>query len=130
MIVLDTHAWIWFVNEPDKLGKRAVDAIENARRDGSGLHISCISSWEVYMLVKQGRLSLGIAPDIWVSRCERLSFIRFHPISNAIAQLAVGADLHADPADRFIAATATYLGATLITKDRKLRAARKINTLW
>ena len=42
----------------------------------------------------------------------------------------IGDAWDADPADRFIAATSVYLGATLITKDRKLRNSRKVRTLW
>ncbi|MBN1674851.1 MAG: PIN domain-containing protein [Kiritimatiellae bacterium] len=48
----------------------------------------------------------------------------------AIARLAVSMALHADPADRLIAATAAYLGARLVTKDRRLRASAKVKCLW
>jgi PIN domain nuclease of toxin-antitoxin system len=75
MIVLDTHAWIWFINSPGDLGERATAAINKAQRDGEGLHISCISIWEIHMLVAKGRLALAITPDLWVNRCEKLSFI-------------------------------------------------------
>jgi PIN domain nuclease of toxin-antitoxin system len=62
MIVLDTHAWIWFINSPEELGKRAASAIEKTRTSGEGLHISCISTWEIHMLSAKRRLSLAIAP--------------------------------------------------------------------
>lgn len=132
MIVLDTHAWIWFINSPGQLGARAIAAIHDARLSGSGLHISCISTWELHMLVSKGRLSLTIAPEVWVARCERLSFLRFHPLSNDIARLAVtgcGAT-HADPADRIIMATALYLGASVVTKDDRIRDAGVVNCIW
>ena len=56
MIVLDTHAWIWFIDAPENLGAGASQAIEEARTSGAGLHVSCISTWELHMLVNRGRL--------------------------------------------------------------------------
>jgi len=132
VIVLDTHTWIWFINSPEELGKRAVVAIDKARSTGEGLHISCISTWEIHMLAAKNRLTLAIAPDLWVSRCERLSFIRFHPVNNSIARLAVTAcaAMHADPADRMIVATALYLGASVVTRDEKIKASALVPCIW
>lgn len=132
MIVLDTHAWIWFVNAPSELGAHAAAAIDEARRTGEGLHVSCISTWEIHMLATKGRLSFTIAPDVWVQRCEKLSFFRFHPVNNTIARLAVSAcaNMHADPADRIIVATALYLGASVITRDEKLRSGGAAACIW
>jgi PIN domain nuclease of toxin-antitoxin system len=132
MIVLDTHAWIWFINSPEVLSKRAASAIEKARNSGEGLHISCISTWEIHMLAAKGRLSLAIAPEVWVARCERLSFVRFHPVNNSIARLAVSAcgTMHADPADRIIVATALYLGASVVTRDERIKACGLAPCIW
>jgi len=132
MIVLDTHAWIWFINSPDELGKRAAAAIGKARDNSEELHVSCISTWEIHMLAAKARLSLGIAPEVWVARCERLSFLRFHAVNNVIARMAVTdcANLHADPADRMIVATAMYLGATVVTRDSKIRDCGLVKCAW
>ena len=132
MIVLDTHAWIWFIDSPGKLGAWAVAAIEKARLNGTGLHISCISTWEVHMLVAKGRLSLDVTPEVWVSRCERLSFLRFHPLNNEIARLAVTGcgSTNADPADRIIMATALYLGGSVVTCDEKIRDSGAVKCIW
>ncbi len=129
MIILDTHAWIWFVDNPAKLGKEALNAIE-ASIQNQTLYISSISSWEILLLEKKGRLKLSIPAEVWLERCEKTNLFSFIPIDNSISRISVALDIHADPADRFIAATAIYLGATLITKDRKLRDSRKIKTLW
>jgi len=132
MIVLDTHAWIWFIDSPDKLGKRATAAIEKARHAGESLHLSCISTWEVHMLAAKQRLSLAIAPELWVNRCERLGVLRFHPVDNAIARLSVVAcsAMHPDPADRIIVATALYLGASVVTCDEKIKTCGIAPCLW
>ena len=52
MIVLDTHAWIWWVAVPDKLSARAHHAIDAAE----ALGVCAISCWEVAMLVARRRL--------------------------------------------------------------------------
>ena len=132
MIVLDTHAWIWFVNSPETLGAAAAQAINQARGDGQRLHVSCISTWELYMLVDKGRLSLAIAPGVWVARCEKLTVLQFEPVNNDIARISVTecAALHADPADRMIVATALYLGASVVTKDDKIRSSGVVRCIW
>lgn len=132
MIVLDTHAWIWFIDSPEELGKQATAAISEARDSGEELHISCISTWELHMLTAKDRLSLGITPDVWVSRCERLSFLRFHAVNNVIARMAVTdcESMHADPADRMITATAMYLGASVVTRDDKIQKAGLVPCIW
>ncbi len=132
MIVLDTHAWVWFIDDPERLSSASREAVAGARQSGEGLHVSCISTWEVHMLVAKGRLSMGVAPDIWVSRCEKLSFLNFQPVNNDIARLSVTAcaDMHGDPADRLIAATALYLGAPVVTRDAKIRNSGIVPCIW
>lgn len=132
MILLDTHAWIWFIDAPEKLGRKAATAIDRERKAGRNLHISCISTWEVHMLASKQRLSLAIAPELWVHRCEKLSILRFHPVDNSIAHLSVTAcaSMHSDPADKIIVATALYLGASVVTCDEKIKACGIVPCVW
>lgn len=55
MILLDTHAWIWWVTESIQLSKQAAQAI--AQADCLGVHV--ISCWEVAMLVEKGRIGFN-----------------------------------------------------------------------
>ena len=84
------------------------------------------------MLVKKGRLELRMDVEEWVAKSEALPFLHFVPMDNRIAvlsnQLAEG--LHEDPADRIITATALVMGATLITRDQRLRDYPRVETLW
>jgi len=128
VIVLDTHIWIDFIDRPDSLPKPALEAIRG-RHEPVG--ISSISAWEVLMLERQGRLELKIPIRLWVEKCERLAMFQFIPVDNTIARLAVELPepLHSDPADRIIIATALSLGATLITRDRKIVDYPHVKTL-
>ena len=70
--------------------------------------------------------------DDWVARSEALPFLEFVPVDNRIAirSTQLGDAFHADPADRIIVATALTLGATVVTKDRRLRRYKQIETVW
>jgi PIN domain nuclease of toxin-antitoxin system len=129
MIVLDTHAWIWFVDDPSKLSRKLLDAVD-VSIENQNLYISSISVWEVMLLVSKNRLRFAVPVESWLERCEKTGLFSFIPVDNAISKLSVNMSLHGDPADRFIAATAVHLGARLATKDKKLRASHKVETLW
>lgn len=131
MILLDTHAWIWWVGAPDQLSPVAREAADRAADEG-GLHVSAISVWEAAMLVDRGRLVLSLPFNEWLRRCEDLRFLHFVPVDHRVAVRAVHlpGDLHRDPADRIIVATAMGLGIPLVTRDRKLRDYPHVQTIW
>jgi PIN domain nuclease of toxin-antitoxin system len=82
--------------------------------------------------VRRGRLELSMDVGDWVAKAEALPLLRFVPVDNRIALRSVllPPPLHNDPADRIIVATALQLGATLITKDEKLRGYPHVRTVW
>jgi PIN domain nuclease of toxin-antitoxin system len=119
VILLDTHVAIWLANEDRNLGAQAREIILRARED-SELAISAVSFWEIALLVSKDRLELH--KDAFVLRIDLLnSGVTEVPLTGDVAMLAVGLEnLHADPADRFIAATAIAHDALLITADDRL----------
>jgi PIN domain nuclease of toxin-antitoxin system len=131
VIVLDTHVWVWYINSPDDLSSRALEAIADAKED-SAVYISSISAWEIYMLESNGRLEMKIPALSWVRKCERLSFLKFVPVDNEIVRLAVQLpeEFRPDPADRMIIATSLILGASLVTKDRRILDYEHVQTIW
>lgn len=129
MILLDTHTWIWWVDDPSALSSSAREVVERAAAD-AGLAISSISAWEVAMLLSKGRLELTMELADWVRHSQALPFVSFVPVSNRIAIQAVSLPIHPDPADRIIIATAQNLSATLVTKDRKISAYEGVETVW
>jgi len=50
MIVLDTHVWLWWLSNPEKLTVAASRAIDDGIRD-EGIIISAISTWEIALLL-------------------------------------------------------------------------------
>lgn len=131
MIVLDTHVWVWWVSGHEELSAPAAKVIHEGVRDRT-IHVSSISVWEVAMLVRRERLVLTADVADWVARSEALPFLRFVPVNNRIAlgALRMPEPLHSDPADRIILATTQVLGATLVTRDRRLLDYPHVETMW
>lgn len=131
VILLDTHALVWWATEDPALSTRAKLAIRSAGNDGS-LVASTISVFEIATAVRKGRLALGVPLDRWLAALGALPELRFEPVSVDVAYLAGGLEneIPGDPADRMIVATARALGATLITADDRLRRTPGIDTVW
>ncbi len=128
VVVLDTHALVWWTQEPDLLGKGARSAIENARR----IIVPAIVFWEVALLVRKARLRLKRAqsPLEWMGRVLDIARVVAAPLLPEIALGADGLDMHPDPADRFIVATAMHEKAPVVTKDDLLRGLPWLKTIW
>jgi PIN domain nuclease of toxin-antitoxin system len=131
MILLDTHAWVWFVADPGRLSHAARDKINNAVKIQQ-VYISTISTWEVAMLVKKGRLELTMNVEEWIFTSERLPFFHFVPIDTAIAVQSVNlpGKLHDDPADRIIIATARKMNVPIISKDKRILSYPHVSAVW
>ena len=131
MIVVDTHVLVWWVNHPEKLSEKARGKMEKEQQEGT-IFVSSITVWEIYLLVKKGRLQLKMETDTWLEKIESLSFIQFLAIDNKIAakSVTIPGEFHGDPADRIIVATAREKGATLITADDRIRKYPHVQSLW
>ena len=84
MILLDTHAWVWWLSQPDRIGQQAAAAIDEAVRRDAAL-VSAISVSEVAMLASRGRLRLDRPVRAWIATAEAVAGFRFVPIDNRIA---------------------------------------------
>jgi len=121
-LLLDTHVWLWFAEGMStKLSARSVAMIDKARRE-VGLLVSAISVWELGMQIAKGRVQLSAPLNIWVRRAVNAPGIRLVPVDGDIAveSTALPGTLHADPADRFLIATARVLNATIATRDAQI----------
>ena len=104
-MVLDTHVLVWLDRDMPELGS-VCRAAADAALAADALAVSAITFWEVGMLVGKGRLALDATLADW-RRDLLAAGLRELPFDGRVALRAAGlADLHPDPADRFIAATA------------------------
>jgi PIN domain nuclease of toxin-antitoxin system len=126
LIVLDTHALLWWVGSPKQVGKAATAAIDGADAIG----VPAIVFWEVALLARLERIALDRPSIDWVEAVLSIPRVVTLPLTASIAVRADSLDMHADPADRFIVATVIEHGAKLATKDKALRRLRSVETVW
>lgn len=132
MIVLDTHALIWWVNSDEQLSQTARKAIEKELGGDGQLMVSAITAWEIAMLVVKGRLTLTMDIDEWletVASIEGVAFVSVD-VDVAVQSVRLPGEFHPDPADRLIVALARHYSATLVTADAKIRSYRHVKTIW
>jgi PIN domain nuclease of toxin-antitoxin system len=128
MIVLDTHAWLWWVSKPSSLNRTARSRIDRETRIG----VSAISCLEVATLVAKGRISLDRDTLEWLEAALATRKVELIPLTPPIAVKAtqLGNDFPGDPADRIIAATSILESAPLVTKDSRIRDSSAVITVW
>jgi PIN domain nuclease of toxin-antitoxin system len=127
MIVLDTHAWIWWTSDPAKLGRRGRAAIEAADRIG----VPAVCCFEVAAAAARGRIGLDRAPLEWLEQALTLPRVQVMPLTPAVSVKATQlGGFHGDPADRLIVATAIIESATLVTRDKNIRNYPGVTTVW
>jgi PIN domain nuclease of toxin-antitoxin system len=121
-LVLDTHIWIWYVqNESKQFSRRIVQPVEDAVQRGDVV-VSAISVWEVAMLEALGRIDLSLDIRAWVGRALSFPGVRLKGLSPTIAveSTRLPGNPHRDPADRLLIATARFMGAALVTRDERI----------
>lgn len=124
-LLLDTHIWLWSLREPSRIAKRVQTILNDP---GNELWLSPISTWEALTLHRKNKIRLHIDPVSWVAR--NTIQLREAPLTHEIVVAAHQLQLpHADPADRFLAATAKLLGLTFVTSDENLLGLGDIATL-
>ncbi len=123
-LLLDTHIWIWSKSDPKRLGKRVAAELSKSSND---LWLSPVSVWEALALMQKGRIRVE-NPFAWVERAAEQ--MREAPLTREIVSVGMALPLaHADPADRFLAATAKVLKLTLVTADQRLLGLGEISSL-
>ena len=115
---LDTHALIWFREANQRLGPQARREIELSLGNAAAA-VSVISFWEIAMQLQKGRIVLPLDLASW--RQDLLEYgLTEIPVTATIASRAgFLPDMHGDPCDRLIVATAIE-GHELITADERI----------
>jgi PIN domain nuclease of toxin-antitoxin system len=122
-LLLDTCAAIWMMNG-DPMAQAAIEAVDDASQNGL-LWVSAITAWEVALKSRPGRPDsprLNATASEWYATLIALPGVREAPLSGTLALRSVALpELHKDPGDRFIIATAMELRAMIVTRDGEMQ---------
>ena len=128
MILLDTHAFVWLTSDNSMLPDKAKAAITE---HALSLCISSITALEIALLVKRERLILPLPVTEYIEKALSFHEIReCLPDRKILIKSAELPDIHNDPFDRIIIATALVHDMPIITKDRKFTGYPNIITIW
>ena len=129
--LLDTHTWIWWNMNPEKLSEKVKMLIQDT--DGyDELLLSAISPWEFSKLLEKKRLGISCDPEDWINSAldmPKLRVVHLYPVL-AYRSTVLPQPFHDDPADQVIVATAREENATILTKDRKILTYDHVQSLW
>jgi len=131
VILLDTHVLVWTAVSPERLTRRAANAIRQAERS-SGLAVASITLWELAFLFWRGHLRRRGTVEASLRHVVEVTRVAIKEISVEIALLAqqFPATFPPNPQDRLIAATAIADGMPLVTADDDIRASPLVRTIW
>lgn len=117
-ILLDTHVFLWMQFESKKLSANLTDLL---KRDEVSWHFSQVSLLEIQIKYDLGKFSLPEAPGGWLVELVEKSGLAYHPLNNeAIFMLGKLPDIHRDPFDRLLVATALTEGWEIATVDEQI----------
>ncbi len=126
-ILLDTHVLIFDALFPDKLSPNAIKFLSQAEK----LYCADISLWEITMLLSKGRVKVDVTVEDFLKDLLLSRAIEVLPITPSIASASQRwLNLHKDPSDLLIAATALCHEIPLLTKDEILHTLSEIKCIW
>jgi PIN domain nuclease of toxin-antitoxin system len=128
MTLLDTHVFVWLASDQGALSPAALATI---KKDRDSLFISVVTSWEVALLHKKGRIFLPLPPAEFMQRALRHHGVQELPLQREIVLAGVALpDIHNDPFDRILVAEALHNKCRIITKDEKIPLYSGVKAIW
>lgn len=129
--LLDTHVWIWWNMNPQKLSGRVRTLISSPVRYDE-LLLSAISLWEFAKLLEKRRLAISCDPEEWLREALQMPKLRLVPLSPSVAYRStiLPKPFHDDPADQIIVATAREENAAILTADERIRSYPHCRNIW
>lgn len=124
--LIDTHCWLWWHIDPDRLGRRTVKLIEDK---DSVIFFSVVSAWEIVIKYNLKKIKLPLPPSDYIDKRLKISFMDVMHVSLAhVLQVEKLPDHHKDPFDRLLIAQAMTEKLSVITADHQFQQY-KIKTI-
>jgi PIN domain nuclease of toxin-antitoxin system len=127
-VCIDTHALVWHLSSPTRLGKSAVRLLRDADRGRVSVLVPAIVAIELALLRESGRKTIGI-PQLEGLIATQPAFSLL-PLDLAQAREFALLETFRDPFDRMIVAAARAAGAPLLTADARIRDSALLEVVW
>lgn len=130
-VLLDTHALIWYLANPERLSVLASEEIDNTVKTGGSLFVSVISIVEIIYLVEKGKIPEEGLKELMENIKKPDAELKILPVDLYVADELqnISREQVTDMPDRIIAATSRYCNMSLITKDNRIIHS-DIKTIW
>ena len=115
-ILLDTHIYLWWLEDHPKLSTEARTLIG----DATEVYVSSASIWEASIKAGIGKLDVDV--DALVAEIAGSGFSELQISARHAAAVRGLADIHNDPFDRLLIAQAICEPLRFLTHDGKLKA--------
>lgn len=126
-LLLDTHIFLWLINNDKRLSDRFRQEISNPNNER---FLSVVSIWECIIKYQLGKLSFPSSPEIYLPSQRKKHLIKSLVIDeNSLVQLINLPSLHRDPFDRLLISQALQYNLTIVTEDRAVLAYPLVNFL-
>lgn len=126
-LLLDTHTFIWWVDEPEKLSSNALQALED---ENNHLFLSLVSIWEMQIKIQLGKMKVNLPLKDLVESQEQANGLEILAITREhIFALDSLPFHHKDPFDRLLLAQAIIENISIVTEDQKV-SAYSVSVLW
>jgi len=131
VILLDTHALVWWLSDSKQLSRPALKTIQRSSK-ANGIAIASITLWEIAFLLSRGRLKAHGTIRQTVQNYVERSNAHVFDVTAEIAAVAsqLPSDIPGDPCDRLIVATALVHAIPLITRDTRIHASHACKAVW
>lgn len=124
-ILLDTHIFIWLIDEDNRLDSLWREEIKNPQNQ---IFLSVASVWECVIKYQIGKLNFPQSPDIYLPQKRKEYLIKSLPINEeSLSHLRQLPLLHKDPFDRLLISQSLQDDLTIMTKDNAILAYPNLN---
>lgn len=126
-VLLDTHAFLWWITDNPQLSLQARNIISDGKNE---IFLSAASGWEIAIKTQLGRLKLPDKPELFVSKQMAINAIQGLPIQISHALHVYNLpNHHQDPFDRMLVSQAQLEGMHILTSDSQI-SEYHVKVIW
>lgn len=132
-VVSDTHALLWYLSNSTNLSAAALNAFDQAEKNGFLIYVPAIVIVELRYLVEKGRSILESDFRLVINTLNNPnSALTFAPLNQATAEDVerIPRSVVPEMPDRLIAATAFNLNLPLVSKDTEISNLQNVTVVW